>query len=172
MFCSDEGAYVQRENMRVGPRDPRPYMPKAPVSRNACSARPDLHTVRRSFPKISSALSAKVCGGSKLAKILIQALSNPCAAAKSAPATGWAVIPRQPRRVRSVHRRRPINGARWQSLSCRRMESVGWWPRTRQGRREILPPICPAGRSAAPEWPQPRSAPAPGVRPIRTTSLD
>src|SRR5436190_5920324 len=34
----------------------------------ACSARPDLHTVCRSFPKISSALSAKVCGGSKLAK--------------------------------------------------------------------------------------------------------
>src|SRR5262249_57824150 len=38
----------------------------------ACSARPDLHTVCRSFPKISSALSAKVCGGSKLAKILIR----------------------------------------------------------------------------------------------------
>jgi hypothetical protein len=31
-----------------------------------------LHTVCRSFPKISSALSAKVCGGSKLAKILKQ----------------------------------------------------------------------------------------------------
>jgi hypothetical protein len=31
----------------------------------ACSARPDLHTVCRSFPKISSALSAKVCGGSR-----------------------------------------------------------------------------------------------------------
>src|SRR5262249_57069040 len=34
----------------------------------ACSARPDLHTICRSFPKISSAPSAKVCGGSKLAK--------------------------------------------------------------------------------------------------------
>src|SRR5499427_4924408 len=32
------------------------------------SARPVLHTICRSFPKISSALSAKVCGGSKLAK--------------------------------------------------------------------------------------------------------
>ena len=42
----------------------------------ACNARPDLHTVCRSFPKISSALSAKVCGGSRSAKILIQALSN------------------------------------------------------------------------------------------------
>jgi hypothetical protein len=41
----------------------------------ACNARPDLHTVCRSFPKISSALSAKVCGGSRSAKILIQALS-------------------------------------------------------------------------------------------------
>jgi hypothetical protein len=38
----------------------------------ACSARPDLHTVCRSFPKISSALSAKVCGGSRPAKIFIQ----------------------------------------------------------------------------------------------------
>src|SRR5947208_1693872 len=38
----------------------------------ACSARPDLHTVCRSFPKISSALSAKVCGGSRSAKILIR----------------------------------------------------------------------------------------------------
>jgi hypothetical protein len=37
----------------------------------ACNARPDLHTVCRSFPKISSALSAKVCGGSRSAKILI-----------------------------------------------------------------------------------------------------
>jgi hypothetical protein len=35
---------------------------------HACSARPDLHTVCRSFPKISSALSAKVCGGSRSAK--------------------------------------------------------------------------------------------------------
>ena len=34
----------------------------------AWSARPDLHTVCRSFPKISSALSAKVCGGSRSAK--------------------------------------------------------------------------------------------------------
>jgi hypothetical protein len=34
----------------------------------ACNARPDLHTVCRSFPKISSALSAKVCGGSRSAK--------------------------------------------------------------------------------------------------------
>ena len=34
----------------------------------ACNARPDLHTVCRSFPKTSSALSAKVCGGSKSAK--------------------------------------------------------------------------------------------------------
>ncbi len=34
----------------------------------ACSARPDLHTACRSFPKISSALSAKVCGGSRSAK--------------------------------------------------------------------------------------------------------
>src|SRR5215472_13519785 len=32
----------------------------------ACSARPDLHTICRSFPKISSALSAKVCGGSRI----------------------------------------------------------------------------------------------------------
>jgi hypothetical protein len=31
------------------------------------NARPDLHTVCRSFPKISSALSAKFCGGSKSA---------------------------------------------------------------------------------------------------------
>ena len=38
----------------------------------ACSARPDLHTVCRSFHKISSALSAKVRGGSRSAKILIQ----------------------------------------------------------------------------------------------------
>jgi endonuclease/exonuclease/phosphatase family metal-dependent hydrolase len=38
----------------------------------ACNARPDLHTVCRSFPKISSALSAKVCGGSRSAKILIR----------------------------------------------------------------------------------------------------
>jgi hypothetical protein len=38
----------------------------------ACSARPDLHTVCRSFPKISSALSAKVCGGSRSAKSLIR----------------------------------------------------------------------------------------------------
>ena len=37
-------------------------------ARYACSARPDLHTVCRSFPKISSALSAKVCGGSRSAK--------------------------------------------------------------------------------------------------------
>jgi hypothetical protein len=36
----------------------------------------DLHTVCRSFPKISSALSTKVCGGSRSAKILIQALSR------------------------------------------------------------------------------------------------
>jgi len=36
------------------------------------SARPDLHTVCRSFHKISSALSTKVCGGSRSAKILIQ----------------------------------------------------------------------------------------------------
>jgi hypothetical protein len=35
-----------------------------------------LHTVCRSFPKISSALSAKVCGGSRSAKILSQALSS------------------------------------------------------------------------------------------------
>ena len=34
----------------------------------ACNARPDLRTVCRSFPKISSALSAKVCGGSRSAK--------------------------------------------------------------------------------------------------------
>ena len=34
----------------------------------ACGARPELHTVCRSFPKISSALSTKVCGGSKSAK--------------------------------------------------------------------------------------------------------
>ena len=38
----------------------------------ACNARPDLHTVCRSFHKISSALSAKVRGGSRSAKILIQ----------------------------------------------------------------------------------------------------
>src|SRR5436190_2410939 len=38
----------------------------------ACSARPDLHTICRSFPKIASALSAKVCGGSRSAKILIR----------------------------------------------------------------------------------------------------
>jgi hypothetical protein len=38
----------------------------------ACNARPDLHTVCRSFRKISSALSAKVCGGSRSAKILIR----------------------------------------------------------------------------------------------------
>ena len=34
----------------------------------ACGARPELHTVCRSFPKISSALSTKVCGGSRSAK--------------------------------------------------------------------------------------------------------
>jgi hypothetical protein len=34
----------------------------------ACSARPVLHTVCRSFPKIPSALRAKVCGGSRSAK--------------------------------------------------------------------------------------------------------
>jgi hypothetical protein len=34
----------------------------------ACSARPDLHTVCRSFHKISSALSAKVRGGSRSAR--------------------------------------------------------------------------------------------------------
>jgi hypothetical protein len=34
----------------------------------ACSARPDLHSVCRSFPKISSVLSAKICGGSRSAK--------------------------------------------------------------------------------------------------------
>jgi hypothetical protein len=35
-----------------------------------------LHTVCRSFPKISSALSAKVCGGSKSAKDPLQGLSK------------------------------------------------------------------------------------------------
>src|SRR5262249_2513466 len=34
----------------------------------ACNARPDLHTVCRSFPKISADLSAKFCGGSRSAK--------------------------------------------------------------------------------------------------------
>jgi hypothetical protein len=34
----------------------------------ACNARPDLHTICRSFSKISSDLGAKVCGGSKSAR--------------------------------------------------------------------------------------------------------
>jgi hypothetical protein len=57
----------------------------------ACNARPDLHTVCRSFPKISSALSAKVCGGSRSAKILIQALSDrPFGNANGARRGPWA----------------------------------------------------------------------------------
>ena len=46
----------------------------------ACSARPDLHTVCRSFHKISSALSAKVRGGSRSEKILIQSRGDPAMA--------------------------------------------------------------------------------------------
>jgi hypothetical protein len=34
----------------------------------ACNARPDLHTICRSFTELSSDLSTKVCGGSKSAK--------------------------------------------------------------------------------------------------------
>jgi hypothetical protein len=47
---------------------------RGPHARSSCrrwlrlQRSPDLHTVCRSFPKISSALSAKVCGGSRSAK--------------------------------------------------------------------------------------------------------
>jgi hypothetical protein len=79
-------AYFSRGPVRRARRGPLPSRGGGRASRRsvvctrdrvadagyACSARPDLHTVCRSFPKISSALSAKVCGGSRSAKILIQ----------------------------------------------------------------------------------------------------
>src|SRR5262245_18800010 len=34
----------------------------------SCNARPDLHTICRSFTELSSVLSAKFCGGSRSAK--------------------------------------------------------------------------------------------------------
>jgi hypothetical protein len=74
----------------------------------ACNARPDLHTVCRSFPKISSALSAKVCGGSRSAKILIQVPNDPaclqhmqCGPHARSSCRRWLRLQRSPR---SPHR--------------------------------------------------------------------
>ena len=69
------------------------HMQRGPHARSsagagyACSARPDLHTVCRSFPKISSALSAKVCGGSKSAEHQHEAGADPFDAREGGP---WA----------------------------------------------------------------------------------
>ena len=60
-----------RRTKRRRSRSPRQLAVGVGGTGYACNARPDLHTVCRSFPKISSALSAKVCGGSRSAKILI-----------------------------------------------------------------------------------------------------
>jgi hypothetical protein len=60
------------------------HMQRGPHARSsagagyACSARPDLHTVCRSFPKISSALSAKVCGRSRSPKRLRLPFDGEC----------------------------------------------------------------------------------------------
>jgi hypothetical protein len=78
----------------------------------ACSARPDLDTVCRSFPKISSVLSAKVCGGSKKSRVLPETTGVPTGvpfdgARRGSVQVGSGVVQRGPHARSSCRRCTP-----------------------------------------------------------------